>query len=67
MTSIFAIRKNYTVKRDDPKIATKGKIPQILTALNDNKSYHLLLFHDEFFPGLPDPASALRHLFVPSL
>ena len=23
MSTIFTIRKNYTVKRDDPKIATK--------------------------------------------
>ena len=46
MSTIFAIRKNYTVKRDDPKIATKGTFPQILAALNDNKGYHQLLFHD---------------------
>ena len=32
MSTIFTIRKNYSVKRDDPKIATKG--------------YHQLLFHD---------------------
>ena len=37
MTSIFTIRKNYTVKRDDPKIATKGTFPQILAAINDKK------------------------------
>jgi ABC-type long-subunit fatty acid transport system fused permease/ATPase subunit len=46
MSSIFSIRKNYTVKRDHPKIATKGTFPQLLTALNDNKGYHQLLFHD---------------------
>jgi hypothetical protein len=46
MSSIFAIRKNDTVKRDDPKIATTITFPQILAALNDNKDYHQLLFHD---------------------
>jgi hypothetical protein len=46
MSTIFAIRKNYTVKRDDPKIATKRTFPQILAALNDNKGYHRLLLHD---------------------
>ena len=46
MSTIFTIRKNYTVKRDDPKIATKGTFSQILAALNDSKGYHQLLFHD---------------------
>jgi hypothetical protein len=46
MSSISSIPKNYTVKRDDPKIITKGTFPQLLTALNENKGYHQLLFHD---------------------
>jgi len=36
MTSVFAILRNYTVKQDVLKKATKG---------TENKGYHELLFH----------------------
>ena len=44
MTSQIFKLKNYEVKRNDPKIIVKGSYKEILTSLNENKGYHLILY-----------------------
>ena len=46
MTSQIFKLKNYEVKRNDPKNIVKGNYKEILTSLNENKGYHLLLYDD---------------------
>ena len=41
---IYKLKKYNVIDRNDPKIIVKGTHQEILSSLNENKGYHLLLF-----------------------